>query len=120
MTEEIKREIIQVDATDKAVGRVASEVAKMLMGKNKPTFVRHIDKGDFVVINNAKAVKFTGKKLVQKDYYFHSGHPGGLKTTSMKKVFDADPTDVMRRAIYSMLPKNKLRDGMMKRLTIKA
>ncbi|OIO18917.1 MAG: 50S ribosomal protein L13 [Candidatus Magasanikbacteria bacterium CG_4_10_14_0_8_um_filter_32_14] len=120
MPEEIKREIIQVDATDKAVGRVASEVAKMLMGKNKPTFVRHIDKGDFVIINNAKLVKFTGKKLVQKDYYRHSGHPGGLKITSMKKIFDNDPTEVMRRAIYNMLPKNKLRDGMLKRLTIKA
>ena len=117
---EIKREKITLDATDKAVGRVASEAAKILMGKNKPTFERHIDTGDFVVIENAKLVKFTGKKLVQKDYYWHSQHPGGLKVTSMKKVFDADPTDVMRRAIYSMLPKNKLRNGMMKRLTIKA
>ncbi|MDD2656017.1 MAG: 50S ribosomal protein L13 [Patescibacteria group bacterium] len=118
--QEIKREKIEFDATDKAVGRVATQAAMALMGKNKPTFVRHIDTGDFVVVNHAKLVKFTGKKLVQKDYYFHSGHPGGLKITSMKKVFDADPTDVMRRAIYSMLPKNKLRDGMMKRLIIKA
>jgi len=118
--QEIKRETIQIDATDRAVGRVATESAMALMGKNKPTFVRHIDTGDFVVISNAGAVKFTGKKLVQKDYYWHSGHPGGLKTTSMKKIFDADPTEVMRRAIYSMLPKNKLRDGMMKRLKINA
>lgn len=118
--QEIKREKIQIDATDKAVGRVATEAAKILMGKNKPTFVRHIDTGDFVVINNAKLVKFTGKKLVQKDYYHHSQHPGGLTVTSMKKIFDADPTEVMRRAIYSMLPKNKLRTEMMKRLTINA
>ncbi|MFA7244868.1 MAG: 50S ribosomal protein L13 [Candidatus Magasanikbacteria bacterium] len=118
--QEIKREKIQIDATDRAVGRVATEAAKILMGKNKPTFVRHIDTGDFVIINNAKLVKFTGKKLVQKDYYQHSGHPGGLKTTSMKKIFDIDSTDVMRRAIYSMLPKNKLRTGMMKRLSINA
>ena len=95
--QEIKREKIEFDATDKAVGRVATQAAMALMGKNKPTFVRHIDTGDFVVVNHAKLVKFTGKKLVQKDYYFHSGHPGGLKITSMKKVFDADPTDVMQK-----------------------
>jgi len=116
---EIKREIIELDATEKAVGRVATEAAKILMGKHKPTFESHIDLGDFVTIINASKVKFTGRKLVQKDYYRHTQYPGGLKTTSMKKVFDNDPTEVMRKAIYSMLPKNKLRKGMLKRLTIK-
>ncbi len=116
--EKYKREKIELDATGQAVGRLASEVAKILMGKHKPSFERHIDRGDFVIINNSSKVKFTGKKLVQKDYYRHTQYPGGLRTTSMKKVFEKDPTDVMRRAIYSMLPKNKLRNGMMKRLTI--
>ena len=117
--QEIKREKHEIDATGQAVGRLASKIAMVLRGKDKPDFSPHIDRGGIVTIINASQVKFTGDKLVQKDYYWHSGHPGGLKTTSMKKVFDADPTDVMRRAIYSMLPKNKLRDGMMKRLTIK-
>ena len=117
--EDYKRETIELDATDRAVGRVASEAAMKLMGKHKPSFERHIDRGDFVIISNSSKVKFTGKKLVQKDYYHHTQHPGGLRTTSMKKVFQTDPTDVMKRAIYSMLPKNKLRKPMMKRLTIK-
>ena len=116
--EEYKRETIELDATDRAVGRVATEAATILIGKHKPTFERHIDRGDFVVINNAGNVKFTGKKLVQKDYYRHTQYPGGLITTAMKKVFEKDPTDVMRRAVYSMLPKNKLRKEMLKRLTI--
>ncbi|MBT3539066.1 50S ribosomal protein L13 [Candidatus Parcubacteria bacterium] len=116
--EEYKRETIEVDATDRAVGRVATEAATILIGKHKPTYERHIDRGDIVVVNNAGQVKFTGKKLVQKDYYRHTQYPGGLKTTSMKKAFENDPTDVMRRAIYSMLPKNKMRNEMLKRLTI--
>ena len=119
MSKEIKRNTIEIDATDQAVGRVATQAAIALMGKNKPTFERHIDRGDFVVILNSSKVKFTGKKLVQKDYYRHTQYPGGLITTAMKKVFDKDPTEVMRKAIYSMLPKNKLRNEMMKRLTIK-
>jgi large subunit ribosomal protein L13 len=115
---EFTRETIEVDASDKAVGRVATEVATILMGKHKPSFERHIDLGDAVVINNASKVKFTGKKLVQKDYMHHTNHPGGLKTVSMKKVFESNPADVMKRAIIKMLPKNKLRVEMMKRLTI--
>ncbi|MBI2436257.1 MAG: 50S ribosomal protein L13 [Candidatus Magasanikbacteria bacterium] len=115
---EVKREIIEVDASDKAVGRVATQVAKILMGKHKPSFERHIDLGDCVVIHHASKVKFTGKKLVQKDYMHHTNHPGGLKTISMKKVFDANPADVMKKAIIKMLPKNKLRIEMMKRLII--
>jgi len=117
---EYKREKVELDATGKAVGRVSTEAATILMGKHKPTFERHIDRGDFVIINNAAQVKFSGKKLVQKDYYHHTQYPGGLRTTSMKKVFGEDPTEPMRRAIYSMLPKNKLRSDMMKRLTINA
>ncbi|HAT03928.1 MAG TPA: 50S ribosomal protein L13 [Candidatus Magasanikbacteria bacterium] len=118
--EEYKREKIEIDATGKSVGRIATEVATILMGKHKPTFERHIDRGDSVVIHNASKVIFTGKKLAQKDYYSHTMYPGGLKRVPMGKVFSEDPTDVMKRAVYRMLPKNKMRDGMMKRLTINA
>ena len=120
MTEQIKRERHEVDATDRAVGRIATEVAVLLRGKNKPNFEPRNDAGDFVTIINASKVKFTGKKLAQKDYFHHTLYPGGLKRTPMKKVFDLNPGEPLRRAIYGMLPKNRLRDGMMKRLVIKA
>lgn len=119
MADTITRERIEIDAAGRAPGRVASEVAMILKGKNKPSYTPHIDGGDFVTVTNASKVKFTGDKLVQKDYYHHTLYPGGLKTTPMKRVFDNDPTEVIRRAVYGMLPKNKLRDEMMKRLTIK-
>lgn len=120
MTKQIQRKIQEIDAKGKAPGRVATQVAMILRGKNAAVFSPHIDSGDFVTVINASKVKFTGRKLVQKDYYHHTMHPGGIKRTPMKKVFEKDPTDVIRRAVYGMLPKNNLRDGMMKRLTIKA
>lgn len=119
MAKEIKREKHIIDAEGRAPGRVATEVAILLRGKNKPDFVPNIDAGDFVRVINAGKVKFTGRKLVQKDYYHHTMHPGGLRRTPMKKIFDKDPGEVLRRAVNGMLPKNKLRNEMMKRLTIK-
>ena len=110
----------EIDATGRAVGRIATEVAMALRGKNKPNFTPHIDSGDYVIINNASQVKFTGKKLVQKDYHHHTMYPGGFKTISMKKVFDKDFAEVIRKAVYGMLPKNRLREEMMKRLKINA
>lgn len=118
--EEIKRGKHKIDAAGKAVGRVATEVATLLRGKNKPTFEPHIDAGDFVTIVNAGQVKFTGKKFVQKDFFHHTMYPGGLRREALKTAFDNDPTSVMKRAVYGMLPKNRLRDLMIKRLTIKA
>lgn len=115
----IKREKHTLDAANRAVGRVATEAATYLRGKHKENFAPYTDCGDFVSIINAGQVKFTGKKLVQKDYYHHTMYPGGLRRTPMKKIFEADPTEIMRRAVYGMLPKNKLRDNMMKRLNIK-
>lgn len=120
MAETSVREKHEVDATDLAPGRVAAQVVTLLRGKNKATFTPHIDAGDFVTIVNASKLKFTGRKLVQKDYRHHTMHPGGIKSISMKKVFDRDPGDVIRRAVYGMLPKNSMRDEMMKRLIIKA
>ena len=112
------REIHTIDAAGKSPGRIATQIAMLLRGKNKPTFAPHIDAGDFVTVINAEQLKFTGKKLVQKDYFHHSQYPGGLKRTPMKKVFDESPGEVVRRAVYGMLPKNRLRNEMMKRLTV--
>lgn len=114
------RKTIEIDATGRAVGRIATEAAMALMGKTEPSFERHIDRGAKVTVVNAGKVIFTGKKLVQKDYKHHTMFPGGLKTTSMQTVFNDDPTSVIRRAVNGMLPKNKHRVDMMKRLTIKA
>lgn len=116
---EIKRENHEIDASGKAVGRVATQVAMILRGKNKPDFAPHIDSGDFVTVINVGQVEFTGKKLVQKDYYHHTMYPGGIRRTPMKKVFDKNPSEVMKKAVFGMLPKNKLRNEMMKRLIIK-
>ncbi|OGH73783.1 MAG: 50S ribosomal protein L13 [Candidatus Magasanikbacteria bacterium RIFCSPHIGHO2_02_FULL_51_14] len=115
----IQRQHREIDAAGRAVGRVATEVAMILRGKNKPTFVPNQDAGDFVTVTNAGKVKFTGRKLVQKDYYHHTMYPGGIKRTPMKKIFDRDPAEVVKRAVYGMLPKNSLRELMMKRLVIK-
>ncbi len=120
MTTEIKREKHELDATDIAVGRLATQIAILLRGKNRPDFVPHIDSGAHVKVINASKLKFTGRKLAQKDYYRHTQYPGGLRTIAMGKVFAKDPTEVVRKAVYGMLPKNKLRNEMLKRLTIKA
>jgi len=107
-----------IDATNKAVGRLAVEIATLLRGKHKPDFVAHQDRGDNVVVEHAEKMRFTGSKLEQKNYYHHSGYLGGLKTVPMKKVFEKDPGEVLRRAVYGMLPKNRLRALYMKRLKI--
>lgn len=120
MTYKITRNRQELDATGQAVGRIATQVAMMLMGKNKADFARHIDAGDFVTVLNVGKVKFTGRKLVQKDYIHHTMHRGGLTTTAMKHVFEKNPAVVMRKAVYRMLPKNSHREKMMKRLTVKA
>lgn len=117
--QQIKRENHEIDAAGRAVGRIASEVALLLRGKNKPTFTPHIDAGDFVTVVNMSEVKFTGRKLVQRDYRKHTMHPGGLLRTAMKHVFEKNPAEVLRKAVYGMLPKNKLREEMIKRLIIK-
>ena len=108
------RQTIQIDAT-----RLATEVAMILRGKNKPTFQPHIDGGDFVEIINADKIKVTGKKMDQKEYIWHSNYPGGLKRKKMSEVFEADPGEVLKRAVMGMLPKNKLRPNMIKRLKVK-
>ncbi len=115
----ITRETHKIDATDKPIGRLATEVATLLRGKHKVTFTPHVDNGDFVVIKNAGAAKFTGKKLIQKVYHHHSGHPGGLKTVKASELKTSNPSQLISHAVYKMLPKNKFRSEMHKRLTIK-
>lgn len=107
-----------VDAKDKILGRVAVEIAAKLIGKSKPYFVRNLDCGDFVVVINAKHIKVTGHKEKEKLYTRYSGYPGGLKTKALWQLREENPTEIIRRAVMGMLPKNKLRDRMITRLHI--
>ncbi|MBL7058264.1 50S ribosomal protein L13 [Patescibacteria group bacterium] len=115
---QIQRNVHKIDATEQAVGRIASQIAILLRGKNKPEFLPHIDGGDVVRVSNITKLKFTGKKIEQKKYFKHSGYPGGMKELKLKDVFQKNPNDILMRAVKQMLPNNKLRDGMLKRLVI--
>jgi large subunit ribosomal protein L13 len=105
---EVERKWYIIDATDKTLGRLASEAASILRGKHKPTYTPHIDSGDFVVIINAEKVVLTGKKLQNKMYYRHSLHPGGLKVTSAQDMLNKNPERMLELAIHGMIPKNRL------------
>jgi len=109
-------DIFKIDATGKILGKLATEVAFALRGKNNPNFVPNEEKGPYVVVKNAKGLVFTGKKLKQKKYYSHSGYLGGLKEITLEKLFSKDPEDVVRRAVYGMLPKNRMRAKLIKKL----
>lgn len=113
------RKTYKIDAANRVLGRLAVETALLLRGKNKVDFRPNKDGGDFVTIINADKIIITGKKFDNKIYYHYSGYPGGLKKISYKKVFEADPGEVIRIAVYGMLPKNKLRDIQIKRLNFK-
>ena len=105
---QVERKWYVVDAEGQTLGRLASQVASVLRGKNKPEFTPHVDTGDFVVIINADKVKLTGKKLSDKYYYFHSMHPGGLKKFSASEMLAKKPERVLELAVKGMLPKNRL------------
>ena len=107
-----------VDAEDKILGRLASQLASILRGKNKPIFTPHVDTGDFVVVVNAKKIKLTGRKLKDKIYYHHSGYPGGIKSINAKDLLDKCPEDIIRKAVKGMLPKNSLGRDMLKKLRV--
>ena len=109
-----------VDAKDKVLGRLATQVAMCLRGKNKPIFTPHADTGDFVVIINAEKIALTGKKWDNKIYYRHSGYVGGLKEISAKKLLEKKPDDILRFAVRGMLPKNSLGRRQLKKLKIYA
>ena len=112
----IKRETYTIDATDKVLGRLAAEIAVLLKGKNKPEYLPNKDIGDFITVKNVDRIKISGRKIEQKKYYHHTGYLGGLKTEPLKTLFPKDPAEVLRRAVYGMLPKNKLRAKWIKRL----
>jgi large subunit ribosomal protein L13 len=107
-----------LDATDQALGRLATKAARILIGKDKASFTPYLDSGDHVVIVNANKVKMTGNKVEQKVYYSHSGYPGGLKAVPAKRVREAKPEWMIREAILGMLPKNKLRARRAKKLRV--
>ena len=114
----MQRQTHTIDATGRPLGRLASGAALLLRGKDKVDFLRNVDAGSFVQVVNFKAVKITGNKMEQKEYYKHSGYPGGLRTTKLKNLWEKDPSEALRLAVYGMLPKNKLRPKMIKRLKI--
>ncbi len=115
---DIERQWHVIDASGKILGRLATQVAGLLMGKHKPIFSRHLDTGDFVVVINADKVRFTGNKAKQKLYYRHSGYPGGLKAISLEKMMQTHPTRVIEHAVKGMLPHTRLGATMMKKLRV--
>lgn len=117
---DVKREWYVVDASEAPLGRLATEVAQLLIGKGKPQFTKHIDCGDYVVVINAANLQVTGKKMEDKMYYQHSGYPGGLKEANLTKVMAKDPSMPIVKAVRGMLPVNKLRDGRLARLKVYA
>jgi len=117
---DIKRESHTIDASGQVLGRLATRIASLLMGKHKTMYERHLDTGDIVVVFNAEKIVVTGKKAEQKMYYRHSGYPGGLKTESYEQLIEKHPERVIEHAVRGMLPQNKLRARMMKRLRIYA
>ncbi len=115
----VERKIHKMDAEGESVGRLASRIAIILRGKNKPEYVPNQDMGDIVEVTSIEKLKFTGKKLDQKKYYRYSGYQGGLKETKMKDLLENNPAEILRRAVREMLPPTKLRKGMLKRLIIR-
>ena len=116
--EEVVRNWYEIDAEGKILGKLAAEIAVKLMGKHKVSYTPHVDGGDFVVVTNAEKIAVTGNKLLAKKYYRHSGYPGGLKTRSLEEMLAKQPTEVIRKAVERMLPKNKLGSQMIGRLKI--
>mgnify|MGYP003468605021 FL=1 len=116
--DEIQQKWWLVNANGQNLGRLATEVAVLLRGKNKPQFAPNVDSGDFVVVINADKIKVTGNKLEDKIYYHHSLYPGGLKETRLKEMLDTKPEEVIRRAVWGMMPKNKLGRSILKKLKV--
>ncbi len=113
---EEKRATHTIDASDKTLGRLATEISVLLRGKLKSDFLLHKDDGDFVTVKNVRKIRLTGNKIIAKKYFSHSGYFGGLREQKVKEVMAKDPTEVLRRAVWGMLPKNKLRAQQIKRL----
>lgn len=108
----------KIDATDKILGRLAAEIVVLLRGKNRPDFAPNKEIKDIVIVENVSKMKFSGKKIEKKKYYHHSGYLGGLKEMPLKRLLEEDPAKVLRMAVLGMLPKNRLRSRIIKRLKI--
>ena len=117
---EVERKWFVVDAEGKHLGRLAAEIAKILRGKNKVQYTPHVDVGDFVVVVNAERVVVTGKKAEQRVYRRHSGYPGGMKETSYEQMLARKPSEILRKAVYGMMPKTRLARQQFRKLKIYA
>ena len=117
---EVERKWYVVDAEGKHLGRLATEIVRVLRGKNKPQYTPHVDVGDFVVVVNADKVVVTGRKAEQRVYRRHSGYPGGMKETSYEQMLARKPTEILRKAVYGMMPKTRLARKQFKKLKIYA
>ncbi|NKB76955.1 MAG: 50S ribosomal protein L13 [Gammaproteobacteria bacterium] len=117
---EVKRDWYVVDANDKVLGRLASEIARRLRGKHKPEYTPHVDTGDYIVVVNAEKVAVTGNKYNDKMYYHHTGYPGGIKSANFRTMIENHPTRVIEKAVKGMLPRNKLGRAMFAKLKIYA
>jgi large subunit ribosomal protein L13 len=117
---ELQRRWYLVDAEGKTLGRLATQIADLLRGKGKPQYTPHVDTGDFVIVVNAEKIAVTGKKLDEKLYYRHSGYPGGLRSRTLREQLERRPTEVLRKAVKGMLPKNRLARQQINKLKIYA
>ncbi|PMP66833.1 MAG: 50S ribosomal protein L13 [Thermodesulfobacterium geofontis] len=118
--EDVKREWYIIDAKDKILGRLASKLAYILQGKHRPDYTPHVDQADFIVVVNAEKIKLTGKKLDQKVYWRHSGYMGGLKLETARKLLEKKPEQLIYLAVKRMLPRNRMRKKLLKKLKIYA
>ncbi len=117
---EVERDWFIVDATDKTLGRLSTEIARRLRGKHKPEFTPHVDTGDYIVVVNAEKVKVTGRKAANKTYYHHTGYIGHLKSATFQQLIEKKPEKVIETAVKGMLPKNRLGRAMFKKLKVYA
>jgi len=117
---DIKRQWHVVDATGKTLGRLSTQIARLLKGKHKPMYAPHLDTGDYVIVVNAAKVRVTGRKAKQKVYYRHSGYPGGLKQVTFEKMLSSQPTRVIEHAVRGMIPHNRLGRAMFRKLRVYA
>ena len=116
--EDVTRSWFVLDASDKVLGRLATKIADKIRGKDKPSFTPHTDGGDYVIVVNAEKIKVTGSKFTDKKYYTHSLYPGGLKTRTFKDLNEKNPEKIIENAVKGMLPKNKLRNDIIKKLKV--
>jgi large subunit ribosomal protein L13 len=116
--ESVKRDWFVVDATDKTLGRLSTEIARRLRGKHKAEYTPHVDTGDYIVVINAEKVRVSGRKATDKMYYHHTGFPGGIKSISFEKLIEKDATRVIQHAVKGMLPKNPLGRAMFRKLKV--